>query len=212
MTVSPLRRCARLRAVSVVRQMPCRLLAVLGLVLVTAPAWAQPRPVFHGVLSVRCGAGSLDETAGIGSLRVKHWVLSLARDSDGIAPGEEPIVIGVGENDQLVIPAGRVRTSRNGKRFTYRNPGIPRGVRSLTMKRLKNARDGTVRYRVSLALVGADLSRLVTDSPSCIPLAVIVGDDDGFSGVDIERPGILVGRKKLHVIGACSDVDDWPWL
>ena len=177
-----------------------------------APAAAQLRPVFHGVLSVKGGAGRLDQRAGIGSLQVKNWVFNLSRDSDGIAPATEPIVIGIGENDQLVIPAGQVKASRNGKRFAYRNPGTPRGVRSFMMRRLKDEADGTMRYAVALSVVGADLSALVTNSPSCVPLAVIVGDDDGFSGVDIERPRILAGGSRLRVLGACTDVGDWPWL
>jgi len=191
-----------------------RVFAALSvLVAVTAgSAAAQLRPVFHGVLSVKGGSGSIDHGAGIGALRVKRWVFTLSLDSDGISPATEPIVIGVGENDQLVIPAGQVKMSRNGKRFTYRSPGIPRGVRSLTMKRLKDAPDGTRRYATALSVVGADLSKLVTSSPTCVPLAIIVGDDDGFSGVDIERPRILTGGSRLRVLGPCSDVGDWPWL
>jgi hypothetical protein len=178
----------------------------------SGPVAAQLRPVFHGVLSVKGGGGRLDQTAGIGSLTVKNWVFTLSLDSDGIAPATESIVIGIGENDQLVIPAGQVKASRNGKRFTYRNRGIPRGVRSFAMKRLEKAPDGTMRYAVTLSVVGADLSKLVTSSPTCVPLAVIVGDDDGFSGVDIERPRILTGGSRLRVLGACTDVGDWPWL
>jgi hypothetical protein len=193
--------------------MPMRFATLSLLVaLIGAPAAAQVRPTFHGGLSVRRGAGRLDQNAGIGSLKVKNWVFNLARDSNGISPGTEPIVIGIGDNDQLVIPAGQVKTSRNGKRFIYRNPRVPRGVRSFTMKRLKNAADGTMRYAVTLSVAGADLSALVTSSPTCVPLAVIVGDDDGFSGVDIERPRILTGGSRLRVLGACTDVGDWPWL
>lgn len=185
---------------------------VLAAAVAGGPVAAQLRPVFHGVLSVKGGAGRLDQTAGIGSLRVKKWVFNLSLDSDGIAPASEPIVVGIGDNDQLVIPAGQMKASRNGRRFTYRNPGIPRGVRALTMKRLQDAPDGSMRYAVALSVAGADLSKLVTNSPSCVPLAVIVGDDDGFSGVDIERPRILTGGGRLRVLGACSDVGDWPWL
>ncbi len=156
---------------------------------VPAPVGAQLRPVFHGTLSVLGGSGRLDARIGTGLLKVKRWVFNQSRDSDGMAPGSEPIVIGIGETNRLVIPAGQLRQSRNGKRFTYRNPGATQGVRSFAMRRLKNAPDGTVRYRVALTVVGVDLSRLVVESPTCTPLAVVVGDDDGFSGVDTRAPG-----------------------
>lgn len=187
----------------------CALLVAAG---VPALVRAQQPPVFHGTLSVVGGSGKLDTNVGTGMLKVQKWVFNQSRDSNGMAPDTEPIVIGIGETNRLVIPAGQLRPSRNGKRFTYRNAGSTQGVRSFEMRRLKDAPDGTVRYRVALTLVGVDLSRLVVESPTCTPLAVVVGDDDGFSGVDLERPGILRGGTRLRVLGGCNDVGEWPWL
>lgn len=185
------------------------LVAVAGLALAGSPAFAQ-EPLYHGVLSVRSATGGIDKEDGIGSLRVKNWEFRLSPDSNGIAPDREPIIIAIGESERLVIPAGHVGASRNGKRFVYRNPGIPRGVRSFSMRRLKDDGAGLARYRVRFSLVGIDFSSLTIQFPDCKSLAVIVGDDDGFTGVDLDRPGGFRGSR-VRVLGACT-AEEWPWL
>ena len=91
-------------------------------------------------------------------------------------------MIAIGESERLVIPVGEVKASRSGKKFTYRNPTVPRGIRMFQMRRLKDDSNGIQRYRVRFSLVGIDLSGLLIEFPLCKSLAVIVGDDDGFSG------------------------------
>jgi len=54
-----------------------------------------------------------------------------------------------------------------------------------------------------------DLSQLVLSNPVCQPLAVIVGDDDGFTGADLmTRPAF---SRHVAVPRACS-VNTWPWI
>jgi hypothetical protein len=185
------------------------LVTVACLALAGGPASAQ-EPLFHGVLSVRPASGGIDKDVGTGSLRVKNWEFRLSPDSNGIAPDAEPIILAIGESERLVIPAGQVRASRNGKRFVYRNPKIPRGVRSFEMRRLKNDGAGLARYRVRFSIVGVDFSSLTIQFPDCKSLAVIVGDDDGFTGVDIDRPGGFRGSR-VRVLGACT-AQEWPWV
>jgi len=52
------------------------------------------------------------------------------------------------------------------------------------------------------------MSQLPLRNPVCQPLAVIVGDDDGFTGADLmTRPAI---SRHVAVPRACS-VNTWPW-
>jgi hypothetical protein len=169
-------------------------------------------PVHHGSLTIRSARGRIDKNTGIGSLRVKNWDLLVAFDSDGIAPDREPILIAIGETERLVIPSGQVRASRNGRVFTFRNPKVRRGVRFFQMRKLKNSGGAKERYRVRFSLTGIDLSGLLLEYPLCKSLAVIVGDDDGFEGVDLTRPGPKqFCCTKVSVLGACEP-DNWPWL
>jgi hypothetical protein len=186
-------------------------LAALVAVAVLAGGSAHAQsPVYHGTLTIRPARGTIDRTTGIGSLRVKKWDLLEAFDSNGIAPDREPIIIAIGETERLVIPAGQVSASRNGKVFTFRNSKVSRGVRFFQMRQLKNTGGAKARYRVRFSLVGIDLSGLLLEYPLCKSLAVIIGDDDGFEGVDLDRPGGF-GRSKVRVLGACV-ADEWPWL
>jgi hypothetical protein len=109
------------------------------------------------------------------------------------------------------VPAGQVKASKNGKTFVYRNPKVTRGVRLLKIRRLKNDGDGTPRYSFTFSLVNIDLSFMVDQYPLCTPMAIIVGDDDGFSGVELDRPGGFT-RSRVRVDGACINVADWPWI
>jgi len=168
-------------------------------------------PVYHGALFVRPAAGSFtDKTHGVASLRVKNWTLSLYPTSNGIEPADEPVQIAVGDADTFVIPAGGLTATPNGKRFSYRNPTTPRGIRSIAIKKLKDDNDGTHRYRIDFSVAGVELSSLTTSWPICVPLAVIVGDDDGFTGVWLNRPGAGNG-KGIRLQKPCDSATDWPW-
>jgi len=181
------------------------------LVAVAGRSWAQnATPIFHGVLGIRPALGTIEKNVGIANLRVKGWNLVLAPTSNGISPATEQIIIAVGDSERLVIQAGSVRASRNGKRFTFNDPKTPRGVRSLKIVQYTKGCVGLACYKVSFSLVQIDLSTLVLESPVCTPMAIIIGDDDGFSGVQLARPG-LVGSK-IRVQSSCNDVNNWPWL
>ena len=184
--------------------------SLAALLALPATTRAQAAPVYHGVLGVRPATGAFDKNVGIASLRVRSWILGLAANSNGIAPDKETIIIAVGDTEKLVVPAGDVKASKNGKSFVYRNPK-GRGVRLLKIRRLKDDGDGTARYSFTFSLVNIDLSFMVDQYPLCTPMAIIVGDDDGFSGIELDRPGGFT-RSRVRVDGACINVADWPWI
>lgn len=180
-----------------------------AVLLPVVPARAQ-EPLFHGVLAVKPAPGAVDK-GGRGSLRVRNWELCLISDSNGIAPDREPVIVALGESERLVIPVGQLRPSRSGKKFTYRNPGAERGVRFLQLRQMKSDRfcAAPARYRVRVTLAGIDLSRLLIEYPVCVSMAVIIDDDDGFTGIELDRPGGF-DRPKIRVLGACQ-AEAWPW-
>jgi hypothetical protein len=180
-----------------------------AVLLVGVEARAQA-PLYHGTLTIRPARGGLDKENGIGSLRVNNWDLLISLDSNGVYPDREPIIVALGETERLVIPAGQVRASRNGKVFTFRNPKVPRGIRMFQMRKLKDSAGAQARYRVRFSVVGIDLSGLLIEFPLCKSLAVIIGDDDGFEGVDLDRPGGF-SRSKVRILGACQ-AQEWPWV
>jgi hypothetical protein len=184
------------------------------IVLIAGRGSAQTAsPIFHGVLGIRPAVGKINlgqNAPGIANIKVKSWDLVLRPDSNGISPTTEQIIIAIGDSERLVVQAGTVKSSRNGKRFTFNDPKTQRGVRSLKIVQYTNGCIGLACYKVSFSLVAIDLSTLVNESPICTPTAIIIGDDDGFSGVQLARPG-LVGTK-IRVQSSCNDVNNWPWL
>jgi len=183
------------------------------IVLLAGRSWAQnATPIFHGALGIRPAVGTigLKKNVGIANIKIKGWNLVLYPTSNGISPTTEQIIVAVGDSERLVIQAGSVKASRNGKRFTFSDPKTPRGVRSLKIVQYTRGCLGLACYKVSFSLVQIDLSTLVLESPVCTPMAIIIGDDDGFSGVQFARPG-LVGPK-IRVQSKCDDVNNWPWL
>ena len=194
------------------------LAALVMLLAGRASAQVAASPVFHGLLAIRPAVGTIDKRMGIGSLRVKNWDLKLLPDSNGIEPTQDQILIAVGDAERLVLQAGSVKASRNGTRFTYRDPKATRGIRSLRIVQYKNGCIGLACYRVSFSLVQVDVSALLIASPVCTPMAVIIGDDDGFSQVQLVRPN-LVGSG-YHVRPPCqagptcscpAQGGSWPW-
>ena len=178
-------------------------------------------PIFHGLLDIHPALGRIDKNVGIGKVQIKRWDLVLRNDSNGIFPTREQVLIAIGDSERLVVPPGTIRSSPNGKRFTYRDPKATRGVRSLQLRQYTKGCIGKACYHVSLALVQVDFSALVIGSPVCSPMAIIIGDDDGFSDVALTRPR-LVGTT-IHVLPACPDPPNncpcppgtaggWPWL
>ena len=87
--------------------------AALTVALLLAPAAPTARaqistgatPVHHGELDIRPAVGTINGATGIGTLRVRRWRLVLAETSNGIFPGQEPVVVALGE-ESFVLAAG----------------------------------------------------------------------------------------------------------
>lgn len=182
-------------------------LAGLALLLSAWSVHAGP-PIYHGVLGIRPAGGGIDSLSGKISLNVKNWTFRLDPGSDGLFPSNEPIVFALGDTEQWLLPAGALVPNRKGNRFTYVNPNkkLDRGIR---LFRVVLAKDGS--WRVKFKVVGVEVPRLTVQSPICEPLAVIIGDDDGFSGVRLTRPDGPNG-KRVKLQAACDDLQEWPWL
>jgi hypothetical protein len=190
--------------------MGLRLAAALLAALAPGPAFAAPvttaTPVFHGVLDVLAARGTINPTTGSATLKVHRWRLLLSPDSDGIYPDQEPILIAIDSNNYY-LAAGSMKSSANGKRFTYKGPrdAGPRAIRSVRITR------GRYAYYVSFTLTGVDFSSLTIQNRKCVPTAFIVGDDDGFSGSRLRRPSFE--SRALFLPGGCIlDSSEWPWL
>jgi len=194
------------------RQVSYRVALVVALVTVVSGgrASAQPTtkatPIYHGILDILAARGTISPDTGIASLRIRRWRLLLSPDSNGIFPDQEPTVIALAENS-FYLTAGSLKASRGGRVFRYRAPrnAGPRSVRSL---RITGRRDGT--YLVSFTLTGVELSRLTIQNRDCVPMAVIVGDDDGFGGARLRRPSFAT--RQLLLPGGCDVSGDWPWI
>jgi hypothetical protein len=179
---------------------------MFGLALALPSIARSQTSLVHGQLSVtRAARGTIDLDSGNAAFKVKNWEMLLADASNGVNPASEPFTIGIAE-ERFLIPAGRLKASKNGKRFTYRDKSISRGI-----QQLKIVRTAAGPIKVSFKIVGADLSGLIIgDPPLCLPFAVIIGDDDGFSGVSFDRPKPYPSRL-LTIPGFCKDTTEWPW-
>src|SRR5262245_22255564 len=148
--------------------------------LATAAAASAQIPLYHGqALDVRSSVGTMDPDSGMAVVKVRGWRLRLAANTNGIFPDREPILIQVGETPYR-LEAGAMKVSRNGKVFTYRGPRSAPAP-AVRLLRLKLRRDRW--YGIDLTLTGVNLERLIVEAPICLPTAIIIGDDDGFSGV-----------------------------
>jgi len=189
---------------------PQRALVVALAALLAGRAAAQIStsavPIFHGTLDVNQPAGgTLDRKTGQVKLRVNRWMFMPVAGSNGIFPSQEPVLVALGE-DSFRLEPGSLVSLHGGRVFAYRAPkSVKRGVRKI---RIWPQPDGT--YRLRFTLIGADLSRLNIEDPVCVPLAVIVGDDDGFSGVTVTSPSFR--SRRIAIPGPCNAGGDWPWI
>lgn len=187
-----------------------RPLALLAPVFLFATsATAQPTtsalPVHHGTLALARAYGAIDPASGAAALRAKRWSLTLAARSNGVFPESEPVLVAIGE-EVFLLPGGSLRARGRSSTLVYRAPkNQRRGIRSI---RLTPRIGGD--WLVHVTLANIELSRLLLQDPSCVPIAIIVGDDDGFSGIQIRRAGRA--GKRLIVTGACTPADNWTWL
>jgi len=190
--------------------MHCSGLLLAAVLLVTWPGTiaaqvAAPEPLYHGVLTVNPGKGTLDLSTGAALLKGHHWRLDLYPETNGILPDQDPILLAIGE-ETFRLPAGMLRPSRGGKVFAYRAKPVPtRGIRSL---RLERRRDGS--WGMAFTLQGVELSSLFIDNPVCKPFALIIGDDDFFSGVLLTQKPIA--SKHVRIPSDCDVTGGWPWL
>ena len=186
--------------------------ALVGL-LAPDPAAAQiatgATPVFHGKLDVRPATGRIDRTAstaGQATIKIRGWKLELSDQSNGIYPDQEPMVVAFGDNN-FRLPAGSLVAKRHGRIFRYRAPRDPsaRGIRFVSI-----VSESPRVYRVTVSLAGLDLSDLLNKTPICYPTAVIIGDDDGFSGSEVTTTPPVFKSRHLVVPKKC-EADSWPW-
>ena len=173
-------------------------------------AQVQPpvvKPVFHGVLQLVPAIGRMNRKTGTGTLVIRRWTFIPNPDSNGVFPDREPVLIALG-NDGFLMGAGTLHASHGGRLFTYHGPAAGgRGIRSFRMHHNPDDSFYTVSFKVS----GVDLEKLNGEDPLCRPLAVIVGDDDGFVDVVVTSPSFESPRVSLP--RTCIDPSaSWPWL
>ena len=58
------------------------------------------------------------------------------------------------------------------------------------------------------SVVGLDLSRLLFEDPVCYATAVIIGSDDGFTGVAVSSPSFR--SRRVRAPEEC-EAQAWPW-
>jgi len=183
---------------------------VLATLLAAVAVQAQPvtsaDPVYHGQLTVKPARGTINRRNGNGTLNIRNWTFEPMALSDGVFPGQEPIIVALAD-DNFRLEAGALHANKKGTVFTYRSTP-KKTTRGVTLLRLQKRSDGT--WGVKLSLVGLDLSRLNLEDPICRPMAVIVGDDDGFGGVAITSPSWT--SKKVEIPATCDVGNSWPWI
>jgi hypothetical protein len=202
-------------------------LVLLTLLLLPVVAVAQVppggSPVYHGALDIVPTFGRLDRKTGLSTLRIRRWRYIVADDTNGLHPESERLIvaIGQGQND-FYLPPGSLASSGGGNVFRYRAPRearkSPTGLRSFRMLKRPAGADCSpadpCTFRVSFSVAGVDLSALFFNDPICVPVAVIVGDDDGFAVADVASPGFRFPNFFSHRVavrsGNCKA--DWPWL
>jgi hypothetical protein len=172
----------------------------------------DPRPVFHGFLDVSPVRGritNLDQLTA--NLDVRGWLFLPTPESNGVFPEREDVVIALGEN-KFTVPSGAVQANGKATRFSYRaqmRPGES-GIRSVRIVRKPDNGPLAGWYAVQFKLRGLDLRELYDQDPVCLSMAFIVGDDDGFSGIELTRKTFQ--SRRFRVRGACDSNNSWPWL
>jgi hypothetical protein len=188
-----------------VRRVPCALALAVLLSTSAGAISTTATPIFHGVLRLERAVGTLDRATGSATIRVRHWGIILRPESNGIFPDQEPVVIAIGD-DTARLEAGMIKASRNRRTFSYRASKSDPTARVLSL-RLHLQRDGS--YQLRFTIRNIQLYQLNTEDPVCLPMAFIVGDDDGFTGVNFTSP--TFDSKKVILPSKSCSPDGWPW-
>jgi hypothetical protein len=188
-------------------------LLVIGARGAVAQIVSPPTPIYHGALGFLPAKGKIDRTTGIASLKVRHARFVLSPTSDGVFPDREPILVALGAND-FSLAAGMLKASHGGKVLSYRAPrNDPSDLRSFRIWQIvgpgaAGASKGA--YGIRFTLRDLNLALLDVQDPLCLPMAVIVGDDDGFSGVQLTSPSFQ--SRRFSIPRDCDTGGGWPWL
>jgi hypothetical protein len=173
-----------------------------------AGAQAPPlEPIYHGVLQLPvAGRGVRDLETHMGRLQVQHWDFFVSPDSNGIFPDQEPVYVAV-DRQTFEVPPGQIRKRRRGRLFIYRarRPLPEFGLRYF---RLAERQPGI--WAVAFRVRGLDVTPLSGDVDACLAAAVIIGDDDAFSGIKLRERGL--DAKTFVVPLPCDPNGSWPWL
>jgi hypothetical protein len=137
------------------------------------------------------------------SLKLRRWRFLLYPESNDLAPDQELVAVRVG-NNILPLDPGRLRASRNRKVFSFKAAkDDPTPLRKLRLKKRRGE------YSVSVTVRDIELSDLVLNDGVCVPMAVLVGDDDAFSGGFFVRPGFGVRpARRVRILRSCPS--EWP--
>jgi hypothetical protein len=181
---------------------------MLGASAALAQVSTSAVPVYHGQLIVRKAKGTIRKT-GDANMQILDWTFKPYRNSNGIYPDQEPIVVAI-QDESFRLEAGSLKPSKGGTLFKYKARGRARRARGIIGARFERLADGS--YDVSLTLHNIDLSILNRQTPTdCMPMAILVGDDDGFSGVVFDRP-LGFRSRTIDVLEPCDTGTDWPWI
>lgn len=176
-----------------------------ALVLMAASAAHAQTQIDAGQLRInRAGRGTINLDSGQASFKVVGWEIVPPSDTKGMDPATQPVTIAIGDGERFLIPSGTIKVLAKGKRYLYKAK-TDRGVQLL-----KLAWTPAKTLKMTLKIAGVDLSQVViADPPVCVSMAVIIGDEDGFSGVSFDRPKPFPSRL-LTIPGFCTP-QDWPW-
>jgi hypothetical protein len=186
--------------------LPARVALLTILCIDIASAANAQTPVFHGVLRVKPAVAKLDTSTGTATLKVRGWGLLInPQESNGIFPDREAVLIAIGDNDRFLLEAGALKPNRRGNVWRYVSPGaVERGIKMIDIKLMP---DGS--YRVRFTLTGVDFSRSLFELQGiCMSVAVIVGDDDGFTGISVTRKNERT--RTVRIPDECTP-QAWPW-
>lgn len=192
--------------------------AMLAVLLgIAGSARAQPitgfvQPSFHRTLEVKPARGRFDPASGLATIWLNAWNLDPLPGSNGIFPDLENVRVWIGEFNDFTIDnsgGGKIISKHGGKLFTYKAP--PTQLTGIQQLRIKPMADGS--FRFWLKLKDTSLGELINSNPQCVNFTMVIGDDDGFYGVDFLRKGPRwFDSRRVLVDKGCPPEGAWPGL